>query len=154
MSRSGARPAAIGSSLAAIAMVAAALASGVLGYMKEASVDFRWAPQAAFPPEITRVENLVRTNLPEGAPILYVHPDPDPWLPGLWQRALYPRHVYVVQEREGPSPTARAVAKVLGIRYAVSAGEPPRDLGFRWRVPLPRLSGYPVDYVLGELAPR
>jgi hypothetical protein len=135
--------------------LASVAAAGVFAFVTEIVTDFRWAPSTAFPPGMSRSCEKIRAAAPEGAPIFYVHADSDKWLSGLWQRALYPQHVYVVVSADGSlDPAAREVRSRFAVGYALAAGNPPPDPGFEWKLSLPALPGYPPVYEFGKLRAR
>ncbi len=150
---------------AAAILVAMSLWTGLRGFATDMRVAFRDAPRRAIPPEIEEQARLLKARLQRGESLIYFgnRKPPDIWYSRLWQRALYPTTVLIV-ERENRAVTLRGqepprmpsleeLRKSFSIPLAISAGNPPDDPGFVSHVALPRTPGYPYDLWLGELRP-
>jgi hypothetical protein len=147
--------------LAAGALVlGASLVTGLRGFAADLRQAYRGAPRHAIPPELVEEARMIEARVPAGASIAYVgnQEPPDVWFSRLWQRALYPRRVLLfdTEPRASNQPRVQALEAsraAYSIRYAISAGNPPRDPGFLSRVELPPIPGYPYVLWFGELAP-
>ena len=112
--------------------------------------DVRSAPRHAIPPELAEGVRLIEARVPAGVSIAYLgnQKPPDNWFSRLWQRALYPRRVILFETEPSAvkldtadQPRVQALEAsraAYSIRYAISAGNPPRDPGFLSRVESPR----------------
>ena len=151
--------------LAAGALVlGASLVTGIRGIAADLRT-VRSAPRHAIPPELAEGVRLIEARVPAGVSIAYLgnQKPPDNWFSRLWQRALYPRRVILFETEpsavkldtaDQPRVQALEASRVAySIRYAISAGSPPRDPGFLSRVELPPIPGYPYVIWFGELAP-
>jgi len=113
---------------------------------------FERSPGKVFPPELREQLRAVEDRVPPGAFVLYVPAAPEFWYSRLWQRALYPRNEVVVLQPPVARQTLRELRVRYGARFAVSAGDPPTDPGFLWRVDVGRAAGTGETWV-GELRP-
>ncbi|HKF45277.1 MAG TPA: hypothetical protein VKG01_19450 [Thermoanaerobaculia bacterium] len=152
--------------LAAAAVLLAALGVGARGFASDARLAFGSAPSHAIPPEIQSRAAALRARIPPRESVLYVgnaNP-PDAWFSRLWQRAFYPTRLVIFEREKSPvvldlpadlprPPKLEDLRKAYGIRYAISAGNPPLDPGFASREEIPPVPGYPYAIWFGELKP-
>jgi hypothetical protein len=129
----------------------AALICGVRAIVDEFPVAASPA-RAVFSPELKAQVRAVRVRLPPGASVLYVPARQESWFSRLWQRALYPdfRTIVVQPWDRTRLPEWRAKYRA---RFAISAGDPPQDLGFVWKIDLGVVPGLQGTTWFGELAP-
>jgi hypothetical protein len=151
--------------LAGIVILGVSVTAGVHGFDSDFRLASRSAPRHAIPPELDAEVRRLRTKLPPNASIFFLGYDspPDVWHSRLWQRALYPTRVVILERQPGavipggtiedPWAGLRELQRTLSIRYALSAGNPPDDPGFLSRVEMPRIPGYPYIVWFGELRP-
>ena len=151
--------------LAAAAVLGSALRVGARGFLSDLKLAFGSAPRRAIPPEIEARAGALRGRVPPGESVLYVGSakPPDNWFSRLWQRAFYPTRLVIFENEKSavaldlPSPprppSLEELRESYGIRYAISAGNPPADPGFASREEIPRIPGYPYTIWFGELRP-
>lgn len=108
--------------------------------------------RTVFSPEFREQVRRVTARLPAGASVLHVSSAPEPWFSRLWQRALHPRYRTIVVQPWDVPRIAEFRAK-YGARFAISAGHPPLDPGFLWKVDLGEVPGLAGVTWFGELAP-
>lgn len=155
---------------AALAVVGAiffvtSLRAGYRGFASDLRLAFGSAPMHAIAPELMDQARMLRRRIPRGDSILYLgnQNPPDNWYSRLWQRALYPRRLLILER--APSavkldtaarprlPGLDELRAAYPIRYAISAGNPPADPGFIAHEELPPVPGFPYAVWFGELAP-
>lgn len=135
----------------AILVAAAALACGAL-MARHTTTFFAQGPRITLPAPLRERLRAVEGRLPPGAVVFYITDVPEYWFSRLWQRALYPGHITILV---GPDVTPRRFEELrarYGVRYAISAGQHPRDPGYAWKTDL----GYDTwagSTWFGELAP-
>ena len=131
---------------------AAALVCGVRALRRDAFA-FAGPPRTPFTPAFSAQLHTVMEHLPAGAFVLHLSSSPEYWRSRLWQRALYPRNDSIVMQ----PPLSRQLVLEMhakhGARFAISAGEPPFDPGYVWRIDLGQLPGIPGATWFGELGP-
>lgn len=139
--------------------------AGISGFAADLRVAFLSAPWHAIPPELSDCARILKARIPREASVIFLgnQNPPDNWYSRLWQRALYPRRLLILERGQSAvqlDTTGRP--RMLGfdelratypIRYAISAGNPPEDLGFLSHVELPSIPGYPYVNWFGELRP-
>lgn len=117
----------------------------------------RWVfanpPETPFPPQFRAQLQAVTDRLPPGAFVLHLSASPEYWYSRLWQRALYPRNETVVIEPPLSPERLLEIRKKYGARFAISAGDPPCDLGYLWKIRLGQLPGVPGESWFGQFAP-
>lgn len=136
-----------------ILVAAAAVLFGGRALRGDLRVAFRDAPRSAFPPEFLTQRDTVTRILSPGEPLLHISAAPEGWVSRLWQRALYPRNPTIVVQPPFDGPSIRAIRDRHAARFAISAGAPPFDPGYRWKVILVPLPGQVGEVWFGELAP-
>lgn len=140
--------------IAAIVFLVVGLQYGAASFLNTAVSVFLYSPKSSIGPELSQYVSKVRQTIPPGAPILYVGAEPEYWFSRLWQRAFYPNSVFVMLGPEGlRSPAFHAVRTRHRIRYAVSAGAPPLDPGYKWHASWPALPATTGEVWFGELRP-
>lgn len=131
---------------------AAAVAAG--GLAVEGQLPrFQEPPHRVLHPAFEAALRTVSQRLPEGARLLHLSAEPEYWYSRLWQRVLYPGNETIVVEPPISPERVRSLRERYGVRFAISAGNPPFDPGFLWKVdlgPLPLVEGHSL---FGELAP-
>jgi hypothetical protein len=131
---------------------AAALLCGVRALRREVYL-FDGPPRTAFLPEFRAQLRTVTERLPPGEHVLHLSATPEYWYSRLWQRALYPRNEAIVMRPPISSERLREIRARYGARFAISAGDPPADPGYLWKVdlgPVPLIRG---TSWFGELQP-
>ena len=128
----------------------AALACGGAALRREAIV-FWSPPQTPFRPEFRAQVQTVTRRLPAGERVLHLSSSPEFWYSRLWQRALYPRNEVIVIQPPWDRELVREMGSKHGARYVISAGRPPLDPGYLWRIDLGRLPGVSSETWFGEL---
>ena len=113
----------------------AALASGALA-LKHAAGRFTQPPRVALPAPLRERLRTVESRLPPGASVFYVTEVPEYWFSRLWQRALYPDHLTILVEPDVSRRQFEELRARYGVRYAISAGQHPRDPGYAWKIDL------------------
>lgn len=108
--------------------------------------------QTVFSPEMREQLRIVQSKLPAGAAVLYFAAEPEPWYSRLWQRALYPKYRTVVVQPWDQPRIAELRAR-YGARFALSAGKPPFDPGYLWKIDLGAVPGLKGVTWFGELNP-
>ena len=131
---------------------AAALLCGARALRREAWV-FGGPPQTSFPSPFREQLHTVTERLPPGAFVMHLSSAPEYWYSRLWQRALYPRNESVVMQQPLSPEHLRDIRAKYGARFAISAGDPPYDPGYLWKIRLGSLPGVPGESWFGELAP-
>jgi hypothetical protein len=131
---------------------AAALACGARALRRDAFV-FTGPPRTPFPSEFRRQFRTVTERLPAGAFVLHLSASPESWYSRLWQRALYPRNDSIVMQPPLSPERVQEMRSKYGARFAISAGDPPFDPGYVWRIDLGRLPKVPSETWFGELGP-
>jgi hypothetical protein len=112
---------------------------------------FRNEPASFFSPPFRRQLEIVTGVVPPGVALLHIFHEF--YLPRCWQRALYPRNpLEPVQPPDFGPKSLRRIRERIGARYAISAGSPPMDPGFRWHRVLDPIPGTGETW-FGELAP-
>lgn len=146
-------------------VLATSLWAGVRGFAADIRLAFVDAPRHAIPPEILEQARLLKARIPRDAYVLYVgnQTPPDNWFSRLWQRALYPRRVLILEQgKRAVTLDTKEQLRVKGleelraeysVRYALSAGNPPTDPGFLTREELSRIPQYPYVTWFGVLKP-
>jgi hypothetical protein len=134
-----------------VLVAVAALFCGVSAIVKEFPVAASPA-RSVFSPELKAQVRAVKARLPPGASVLYVPARQEAWFSRLWQRALYPDFRTIVVQPWDKPRLAEVRAK-YGARFAISAGTPPEDLGFLWKIDLGVAPGLQGTTWFGELAP-
>jgi len=152
---SSARPAPPASGRLALLAVAAAivlqLAAVAPTVMQEIRLRLRSPVAWIIPAEMQRDVREIRNRIPDVEPILYVGDPRNRWLPRLWERALSPQPVVIVEsDPRLPGRVAR-FRKRLAVRWALSAGSPPVDPGFAWQVRFAPIPGFAPEYRFGRL---
>jgi hypothetical protein len=137
--------------LFSVLVATAALLCGVNAFVRAFPIAASPA-LSVFSPEFREQVRLVKSRLPAGASVLYVSAQPEGWFSRLWQRALYPDYRTIVVQPWNFSKLAELRAK-YNARFAISAGQPPHDLGFVWKVDLGVVPGLQGVSWFGELAP-
>jgi hypothetical protein len=138
---------------ASILAAAAALLNGAGAVRNDLIVAFRDAPRSVFSPEFLAQRDTVTRTVPAGEFLLHISATPETWASRLWQRVLYPRNPTVVVQPPFDRQSIRTIQKKYAARFAISAGTPPFDPGYRWRVTLVPVPGQRDDAWFGELAP-
>ena len=113
---------------------------------------FHVAPRDIVPDGLKEQVLLVRSYVPVGAVIVYLMDKFEPWQFGLWERTLYPDYtiILVTGMKAFHSAAVQGEIKRAGAGFILSAGKPPLDPGFDWKVVLPPYpNGIPV--ILGRL---
>jgi hypothetical protein len=131
---------------------AAALTCGTRAIGEQLS-RFKEPPHRASHPAFDAALARVLERVPEGARLLHLSAEPEYWYSRLWQRALYPRNEVIVVEPPLSAEVVRTLRDRYGVRFAISAGNPPSDPGFLWAVDLGPLPLGSAHNLLGELAP-
>jgi hypothetical protein len=136
---------------ASILVALAAVVSGALAFRNE--IPRATSPaESVFSPAFREQLRIVENRVPAGAPVLHISAQPEPWFSRLWQRGLYPRNpIIVIQPWD--YPRLAELRTKYATRFAVSAGKPPLDPGFAWKVDLGAVPGLPGATWFGELAP-
>jgi hypothetical protein len=113
----------------------AALACGAAA-LRQAAERFAQPPRVALPAPLRERLRTVEDRLPAGASVFYVSEVPEYWFSRLWQRALYPGHLAILVQPEMTQRQFDELRVRYGVRYAISAGQHPRDPGFAWKIDL------------------
>lgn len=132
-------------------MAVAALACGGSAIWT-ASENFANGRRLVLPEPYRERLRAVEQRLPPGARVFYISDVPEYWFSRLWQRLLYPGHETIVLD---PTVTRRrfdALRARYDVRYAISAGEHPRDPGYLWKIELGHDSWTGIVW-FGELEP-
>jgi hypothetical protein len=107
----------------------AAMVSGARSLRSDFKNAYRWASPTQSKTMKRQIAEI-NTVLPVYVPLFYIINHPDPIIPILWQRGMYPRPVFrVTADQLLGSDGAKLKAK-YSIRYAMSVGMPPS--GVRW----------------------
>lgn len=150
---------------AGVIVLGTSLRAGIRGFAADLRVAFRSAPLHAIPLELSDCARMLKARIPREASVVFLgnQNPPDNWYSRLWQRALYPRRVLILEPGPGAVeldtagrprvPGLDELRAAYSIRYAISAGNPPEDLGFLSHVELPSIPGYPYVNWFGELNP-
>jgi hypothetical protein len=136
---------------AVILLVAAQIAAAAIGLRESAPRIFPERPPLVIPAEQSRDIRFIRGWIPDDEPLLYLSDGSDPWTPRTWERAMSPEPVVFVVTGN----LRRAVSilrRRFRIRWALSAGAPPMDPGFVWRVRFAPLPGTAEQYWFGRLS--
>ena len=91
--------------------------------------------------------------MPAGTVVLHLSAAPEYWYSRLWQRVLYPRNETIVMQQPLTAERVRELRAKYGARFAISAGNPPWDPGYLWKVELGPLPSVPGVTWFGELGP-
>jgi hypothetical protein len=134
-----------------VLVAVAALFCGVSAIVKEFPVAASPA-RSVFSPELRAQVRAVKARLPPGASVLYVPARQEAWFSRLWQRALYPDFRTIVVQPWDISKLPAWRAK-YGARFAITAGNPPHDIAFVWKIDLGVVPGLQGTTWFGELAP-
>jgi hypothetical protein len=110
-------------------------------------------PRSVFHPAFRAELETVRRRLPEGAVVLHLSASPEYWFSRLWQRALYPRNETIVVQPPWDAARVRELKAKYHARFAISAGDPPSDPGFLWKMELAPPPLGPGSVWFGELRP-
>jgi len=121
--------------LFSVLVALAALACGALA-LKHAAGQLAGPPRVALPAPLRERLRTVQSQLPAGANVFYVSEVPEYWFSRLWQRALYPDHVAILIQPDVTRQRFDDLRSRYGVRYAISAGQHPRDPGYAWKVDL------------------
>jgi hypothetical protein len=92
--------------------------------------------------------------LPPDAGLIFVDAGDDPWVGVLLERALYPHPVWTI--RGSPVEIKDQIRRLKAsehLGFLIAAGRPPTVPGLRRARPLPRLSGFSSEFLLGVVDP-
>lgn len=131
---------------------AAAVVCGTSALRRTALV-FASPPQTTLSLQFLAQLQTVTQRLPPGEFVLHLSATPEYWYSRLWQRALYPRNDSIVMQPPLSPERLREMRSKYGVRFAISAGDPPLDPGYLWRIDLGRLPSVPGETWFGELGP-
>jgi hypothetical protein len=140
-----------------------ALVASVLQVRTDSVAIRLWAPRRVISEGQQEQIDLINSMVPTGAALLYIgdmRNGNDRWQAGFWQRILYPSHAVFAVSRSGVDGSdVRKIRHKYHIFYALSAGTPPADPGFLWKVVLPpavpAISVGPVlPIILGQFGPE
>jgi hypothetical protein len=134
-----------------VLVAVASLLCGVRAFRRQMPVLMSPAP-SVFSPEFRAQVRAVEARLPPGAPVLHVCAQQEGWFSRLWQRALYPDHRTIVVQPWDVPRLGELRAK-YSARFVISAGRPPVDPGYLWKVDLGPVPGLPGVTWFGELRP-
>jgi hypothetical protein len=109
--------------------------------------------ETPFPPQFRAQLHAVMERLPPGAFVLHLSAAPEHWYSRLWQRALYPRNDTIVMEPPLSLERLVEIRAKYAARFAISAGNPPYDPSYLWKIRLGQLPGVPGESWFGELGP-
>jgi hypothetical protein len=138
---------------ASVAIAAAWLVFGVRALRLDIRTAHVYAPKNIFPDVVLAQREIITNAVPPGEFVLHLSAQTENWMSRLWQRLLYPRNpTVVVQPPFGPAEI-RNLRSRFGARFAISAGDPPYDPGYRWRIPFEPAPGELGQVWFGELAP-
>jgi hypothetical protein len=132
-------------------VAAASIVCGARAALHSAS-RFSARPEKVLALEFRDQVRAVQAKVKPGEVILHVSAAPEFWYSRLWQRALYPRNEVIVLQPPVTPDRLRELRSRYGAHTAISAGDPPVDPGFAWKVDLGRASGAGETW-LGELRP-
>ncbi len=138
----------------AILIFLAALAAASRRSIADYTIVFKSSPLDIVPAGHWARIALVKSHVPPG-PILYLTEKKEDWQRGLWQRTLYPDYPVVTAFGVNDLTSPRILKRRHddNINYVVSAGDPPPNPGFEWRMDLPLyVNGIPM--ILGRLKPE
>ncbi len=140
---------------AAALTFAASLAAGGLGIARDIRVAFRDAGPSNVPGSIRAQIASIEKQVPAGEAILLVSDDlPDElWYTRLVQRAMYPRHAVIIRYLPLRRRDADALRRRWAIRYGVSFGQAPPDVGYLHPQDLGPLPAMAHRVWAGELSP-
>jgi hypothetical protein len=85
--------------------------------------------------------------------VLHLSAAPEYWYSRLWQRALYPRNDAILVYPPWNQARLQELRRKYGARFAISAGDPPSDPGYLWKIDLGPLPLGPGRDWFGELNP-
>lgn len=129
------------------------IAMGACRIVPYGKVVFRDAPHRIVDAQYRRDIELVRRHTPPGSAFFYLTREQEHWLSRLWQRMFYPDPVFIIQgEQEWRAPRTGQLRERFGIRFAFSAGAPPIDPGYEWRIDLTPSPGESEKLWFGRLA--
>jgi hypothetical protein len=111
------------------------------------------AARKVFPKEFVTQLQTVQSRIPPNAYVLHLSSAPEYWYSRLWQRALYPRNETIVIQQPLSPQRVRELSVKYSARFAISAGNPPWDPGYLWKVDLGSIPGHPGETWFGELKP-
>ncbi|HWZ86137.1 MAG TPA: hypothetical protein VN032_08050 [Thermoanaerobaculia bacterium] len=138
--------------LFSILVAASALLCGMVVLRRERTALAEPA-RTAFHPLFRAQLDEVRGRLPAGAELLHLSASPEYWYSRLWQRALYPDNETILMQPPLSLDRVHALRAKYRARFAISAGDPPFDPGFLWKIDLGPLALGPGQNWFGELAP-
>jgi hypothetical protein len=130
----------------------AAILCGARAIRRSATL-FEGGLRRVYSPPFLAQLHAVEERVPAGAAVLHLSAEPEYWYSRLWQRTLYPRNTTILVQQPLTRERVRALKAKYGVRYAMSAGDPPWDPGFLWKVDLGPLPSVPGVTWLGELGP-
>lgn len=132
-------------------VLAAGLLSGGVQFANDTRVAFLWAHQEQIPPVLDQQLAAIRRVAPEGSRFIWVNRTPEHWFSRIWQRLLYPDPLFIVENESDLDTTFVRWVDEYDIRFVFSAGDPPIDPGFAWRVRMSPPPGAPGEIWFGEL---
>ncbi len=137
--------------MVAVLFVSIQLAIGARGIWSDFRIAFRDAALDVFSSAFRKRLDFVQARNRTAQPLILFLERPDAWYAGLWQRALYPVPVFVVDEVNIlHSPRYQALRSERDIHLAVAVGIPPPEAGFRPIAQLPPEPGRPEAW-FGEV---
>lgn len=139
-----------GRSLATV-LVAAQIAATAIAIRDSAPAAYWRHPSPVIPAEQRRDIRFIRGRIPDDEPLLFVSDGSSRWIPRTWERALSPEPVAFVLEKD-LGRTEVILRRRFGIRWAISAGNPPADPGFSGHWQLEPLPGSAAQYWFGRLS--
>jgi hypothetical protein len=138
--------------LFSILVAAGALLCGMAVFRREATALARPTRTAFHPLFLTQLRE-VKGRLPPKTEVLHLSAYPEYWYSRLWQRALYPDNETISIQPPLSLERVHTLRAKYGARFAISAGDPPFDPGFLWKIDLGPLALGPSQTWFGELAP-
>ncbi|HUF17396.1 MAG TPA: hypothetical protein VMS12_05055 [Thermoanaerobaculia bacterium] len=137
--------------ISAALMIAAAVACGGFAFARELFVVFTYAHQRQVAPSLHEQVAEIRRIAPIGTRFVWLNQHPEQWFSRLWQRLLYPDPVFIVDHGPGSDSVIAGLKRRHSVRFAFSAGAPPIDPGYVWRIQLKPPPGAPGEFWFGEL---
>ena len=138
---------------ASILIAVASVLFGGLALCLDLAVAFRDAPKSVFSRDFLAQRSTVTRTVPAGESLLHISAEPETWNSRLWQRSLFPRNPTIIVQPPFGSREIRALQNKYAARHAISAGNPPFDPGYRWRVTFAPPHGQSGEVWFGELMP-
>jgi hypothetical protein len=140
----------IAGALAGIVLTAGTVIGG-LSYSREIRTANAWAQQRQVPALVHEQLAEIRRIAPRGSRFIWLNRTPEFWFSRVWQRLLYPDPMYFVEDHPDLETRFRQTREAHGVQYVFSAGSPPIDPGYRWRISLVPNPGLPGELWFGEV---